>query len=307
MKRRSGKATSQEQAFVASPGVSPGPAPAAPDLAESVRAEAAAYRNAHDPEGIHRIRVSIRRLRAIFKPFSGTGEEPGLEERLEALADELSPTRDADVFLELVEATAAGSNSKERAALAPLVDAVRSDAETAHNLSLKLFRSVRFRRLIADLKNAPALEAGGQATALDADAWRSDLAAGFKRMRRRWRRARKTGEVADLHRFRIAAKKVRYALELSPGADKGDLAKALKRLRKLQDTVGEITDLHFATEKLSAICDRNAGAWRADELAAARSMQELFSKQAKRKLRNVSRSYERVRNLHEKVLSAASV
>lgn len=302
MKRRSGKAKSQEPASIASPGASP---QAVPDLAESVRAEAAAYRKAQDPEGIHRIRVSIRRLRAIFKPLSDVGEEPRLEKQLEALADELSPIRDADVFLELVETTAAGSKNNQRVALAPLVAAVRADAETSHSLSLKLFRSVRFRRLIADLENAPAVEAGGEAAAIDADAWRSDIAASFKRMRRRWRQACKTGEIADLHRFRIAAKKVRYALELSPEADKGVLAKALKRLRKLQDAVGEITDLHFATEKLSAICDQNAESWSAVQLAAARSMQELFSKRAKRKLRNVSRLYDRVRNMQEKVLAAA--
>jgi len=65
------------------------------------------------------------------------------------------------------------------------------------------------------------------------------------------------GDVAHAHRARIAAKRLRYLLEpiadLAPGAPS-----AVKRLKGLQDALGELHDLHVLAAELSPQpgCDR---------------------------------------------------
>ena len=56
---------------------------------------------ARDPEGVHQIRVGLRRLQMALKSFGDHGRSPAfkaLGKRGRALADAFGPARDLDVF-----------------------------------------------------------------------------------------------------------------------------------------------------------------------------------------------------------------
>jgi CHAD domain-containing protein len=73
----------------------------------------------------------------------------------------------------------------------------------------------------------------------------------------------------NLHRFRVAAKHLRYAMELFSGALNASCRDlAYQRLVQLQDQLGEINDLRAAIERLDE--------WLADEKNASR--REVFEK-----------------------------
>src|SRR5580704_5370346 len=108
------------------------------DCLAQMTANAGVLRNGCSVEGLHQLRVGLRRLEVSLKSFGEAFEQPWLEElrgRAKVLASRLGPARDLDVFLEeLLSAPAkvfAGDDDKEM--FAPL----RLHAEEAREAAWK--------------------------------------------------------------------------------------------------------------------------------------------------------------------------
>ena len=101
-------------------------------LAEVVT-HARRLRDADDADGVHQVRVALRRLRgtiALFKPVVADGAVGAIKARLKALADDLAPAREIDVFLSGAFARAdwTGENSSARVAFGRRLRAARNAA-----------------------------------------------------------------------------------------------------------------------------------------------------------------------------------
>ncbi|MGV2981865.1 CHAD domain-containing protein [Camelimonas sp. ID_303_24] len=231
------------------------------------------------PEGVHQLRVALRRIRSLLGVIHGIAAPTGLAElRAEArwLMAELGHARNLDVFATgvLREAQTVCGADVDFTALVDHIDAMRSQAQEQARAAIASRRCALF--LIA---------LGGW---IVRRGWRDGVAdnviaefdaparnAARRMFRQRYRNVRKKGrgfarlDAAALHRVRLALKKLRYMAEvfqpfLAGGRQNRRFA---KRLAQLQDAFGHYNDLHGAVVLLHGLRRENASM--GDELALA--------------------------------------
>ncbi len=235
---------------------------------------------AHDPEGVHQMRVGLRRLRAALSAFGDAFRVPALEElreRAKTLADIFGDTRELDVFaLELLapveEATKQPGVPQLRLALEELrreswsraTDLVRSDDFTGFLLDLASAIEARVWRESASAEQLTELLRS--AHSLGAEALDKALKKACKRARHL-----STLNTEERHRLRIALKKLRYASEFfAPLFPAKTVAAFLARLSKLQDLFGALNDA-ATTENILRRITEHAGERAGPELSEAAS------------------------------------
>ncbi len=211
-----------------------------------------------DAEGIHQMRVGLRRLRAALSLFGDLlyGKQTrGIKSELKWLTGQLGPGRDNDVFVRKTVAPYLDRhpNGSEFAVLAHDLEKARIDAFAKARAAVE---SGRFRRLLLDC----AL------WLIDGD-WKNDTddlrralrerpARMFadeevgRRTRKIIKRARKLERLDAMqrHKLRIAVKKLRYAREffasLNPGGRRTKARhKADRALKALQNALGSLNDM----------------------------------------------------------------
>jgi CHAD domain-containing protein len=195
-------------------------------------------RVARDPDvdAVHDVRVAVRRMVQAVRFSAGTegaGAAKKLARRLRRVRRRAGPVRDRDV----IHALLAGEGLR-------LADPAMAFLRGERRMAGASLSAWMRRRLQQDVcaKWAGAL---GKISAGEAkEDWeglvRAFFAAGHA--------AAATGEAAALHELRIAAKRVRYTLEmLSPKA------RRLAALRALQDVLGWIQDTVVAEEYLHGL------------------------------------------------------
>lgn len=194
-----------------------------------------------DPEGVHQLRVAVRRARAALKTSGGYDE---LTAELRWIFRKLGPLRDLDVLLARFRGDTAGFSPDELAAVDRLLAGLVAERGKALRRASKALRDERFTRLVGSLDAAtPSEGAGGL-----------DLVAEIGRPHDRLRAevAAIGTEPADeqLHELRIFGKKLRYVAEMSTGKDVKSLVKATKRF---QDVLGDFHDACVAEERVRAL------------------------------------------------------
>jgi triphosphatase len=234
-----------------------------------------------DPEALHQLRVSLRRLRAAISLFGDVLDDavaPELRERLRTLLVPLGRARDLDV---LVAQTLPAERARrpEEGALLNLEKRAEMERTAAYKAVAALLRSPAWRTAILDvvawIEAGPWLRAEGEQAALrDLPAHR------FARevLERRRRKVKKQGRHLDRldpharHRVRIAAKKLRYGAEFfgalfTGGKGQARHADFVAALSDLQDVLGELNDLVTGHAVLSGLSD-GAGVLPSTEFAA---------------------------------------
>jgi CHAD domain-containing protein/adenylate cyclase class IV len=260
----------------------PAPGPAAPGLVPEMRLREAAARIltlhlsalaqaepvarlGEDVEGVHRMRVATRRMRATFRLFADAFPPKKLERALSfmrKMGSELGRVRDLDVMLEQLPAL-----SRE------VPQIVAADLEPLRELLVE-FHGRERRRLVAWLSSAPRLAraqafqrfATGVPLRLRGAAARPLrevapvlLESATQRVFRRGAQVRKNSPPERLHALRIAAKRLRYTAEALAELYGEDLARCLRRMVKLQDVLGAYNDAHVAQAVLSRWIDTPQG------------------------------------------------
>ncbi len=200
-------------------------------------------------EGVHQMRVALRRFRAVERTFRKALDTDALyllTRRARSIAHALGPARDLDVFLEeTAPAVFARENAPEGAvALRAKGEEMRAEAwAEAH----RVVADKSFTHFAIDL-----LEAGVVAP------WRAGLndlgraplrAFAPKALDRALRRARRAEAAMDRtvlaarHPLRIALKKQRYAAQmLGPIYDKERRRSYMAALSRLQEALGVVND-----------------------------------------------------------------
>jgi inorganic triphosphatase YgiF len=204
-----------------------------------------------DAEGVHQMRVGLRRLRAAISLFSkvlpraGTG---AVKRELKWLTGELAPAREVDVFIrkQVEPITHDRALSRGGKAIKGEFDDKRAHAFAR---ARRAASSERFRRLLVDtlewIESKPAPRAD------DADVRIDKFAANV--LRHRVGKARKQGRHLDRlsprarHKLRIRIKKIRYAVDFFQGLfpakrEQRRLKRLSSHLKKIQGALGALND-----------------------------------------------------------------
>jgi CHAD domain-containing protein/CYTH domain-containing protein len=233
---------------------------------DEARAARARLDDGEDGEALHDFRVAVRRLRSALRAYrphlrDGIGRKD--RRRLRALARATGGARDGEVMIgwmrtrraELAAEQEPGADwllarleARQRALDAGLREEVAHDFDREHRRLTERLGEYPARVSADSAREQPRMgDTVADGVAAHAEALRSALAA-----------VRSVDDQERAHEGRIEAKRLRYLLE--PFAEEDAAARALvKRLKQLQDLLGEMHDAHVA------------GALLADERRAAQA------------------------------------
>ncbi len=207
-----------------------------------------AARRGDDPEAVHQMRVQTRRLRAASALFAGVLRAPrrARASRLQWLARGLGRVRDLDVIVALLEDRHLPElGGAEAARLEDLLAALKERRWRAQKKLGARLAGGRWEKLKAALgewARHPRFAGRGHEDAVAARYLTDVIHRDANRVSARRGMTERVPTAADLHRLRIAVKRLRYVLDFH--AETCGLAfDAERRLtRQLQDCLGEIHD-----------------------------------------------------------------
>jgi CHAD domain-containing protein len=245
-----------------------------------IRAQADA--EAGDIEGVHQLRVAIRRLRTALRLFRRAlyaAQADKLRRELAAVASAAGRVREADVIGALLKKRVRKLEPEAARELDPMfAEIARRRAEGTRELAAAL-HSRRYAAALAQLGN-PSFRRGRDAALgpIAAELMRPLLRA----LIRGGSRISNTAPPQAIHRLRIRGKRVRYALEMLGGLGGKKLDKTLRRLAELQDALGEHNDATIALNWVRE-CSEPLKA-RPEAMLAAGALSQLV-RERERKLR----------------------
>ena len=206
-------------------------------------------------EPLHQCRVATRRLRELLPLCDvelGVRIAARARKRVRQLGGALGAVRELDVALGLVDEVERAGRAQPAAA-DRLRQRVREERERQRERMRARLKPAWLRKVARDV--AEVLKAIGMRDATDA--WALVLA---ERLSERADRLRDAVAGAGpmyvserVHEVRIAAKKLRYALELAAETGEADTADAVARLKKIQDSLGRLHDIEILQEFLRSI------------------------------------------------------
>jgi CHAD domain-containing protein/CYTH domain-containing protein len=215
--------------------------------------------DAGDTEALHDFRVGLRRLRSTVRAYAAQLEESigGKDRRrLKALAAATGASRDGEVMIGWMEARRDSLSDADRAGLDWLLERLRARQEkldrdlrkeVAHDFGRERKRLARRLSTYQAHVSAADPREEPQMGAVAADL----VASHAEELRQRLDASGSVEQQEELHEGRISAKRLRYLLE--PFADElPDAAWAVKRIKRMQDTLGEMHDAHVAGQLIAA-------------------------------------------------------
>jgi triphosphatase len=232
-------------------------------------ANEAAALDGRDPEGVHQLRVAIRRLRSAFSVFGHLlerKERARLSDGAKRIINSFGPARDWDVFSTELLAPI-GAARPDDPDLAHLYETAQVERQQGYEAVRAEIGSPAYTRYLLELRLW--IEAGGwreQATE-EGKAWfgRPIVAFADQLLAKRHRKARKLGRhfgklsAGERHRVRIALKKLRYACEFFEGLyRKKDTKRYLSSLKQMQDSLGHLNDVAVADKLVGRLVDQSS-------------------------------------------------
>ncbi|MDE2183866.1 MAG: CHAD domain-containing protein [Alphaproteobacteria bacterium] len=214
---------------------------------------------AGDGGGIHQMRVGLRRLRAamsVFKDVARNSQLDAVKSELKWLTEQLGPARELDVFVEegIVPLGEEEPGEPGVDELAHELERRRADAFAQAKVAVD---SDRYRRLVLDTtlwlidgewsSDPDRLRAAARHRPVREFATEV-LAVRARKVVKKSRKLREL-EPRQLHKLRIAAKKLRYASEFFDSLYGGAKAKRRKKrvanaLKTLQGALGKLNDIN---------------------------------------------------------------
>jgi CHAD domain-containing protein len=201
------------------------------------------------PEGVHQVRVAMRRLRSDLRTL-GDAVDPvwreAMEPRLRQVADAAADARDADVMSLRLRAQGDASTS----ALAPLFETLERRRVAARDRLMTTLDGEGYVALLNDLAAATVRPPAGPADGPVGEALGPLVLDAWDRLQRRADDLDADSPDEDFHRARIAVKRARYASELAARSLKDKpadgAARLGARLAELQDLLGDVQDAAVA-------------------------------------------------------------
>ena len=218
---------------------------------------------AFDSEGVHQMRVALRRFRAALTCFGASFRTPraiALNTQAKAIADALGPARDLDVFaLELLPAAESADDPPDlkplKEALGALTARARQSARDlvcGRDFALLLIDAAEFTEQRGWREHAPS-EHQEQFDSAAKRFARDMLSRRLKKVEKRARHLKQL-TIEERHALRIAMKKLRYACEFfAPCFSRREVTDYLALLSETQDLFGAMNDGATARHVLARI------------------------------------------------------
>jgi CHAD domain-containing protein len=213
------------------------------DCVAQITANAALLRVGRSVEGLHQLRVAFRRLDVALGAFGREFKQGWLEElrgRAKILSGRLAPARDLDVFVGKLLAGPPDTGGEGFGQLRARAESVR---DAAWETVMACITGDDFGAFADDMAALASsqLPLTRQRRLPKTAARMLDRQVARVQKRGKTARAREEGE---LHRLRIALKKLRYTAEFfAPLYRKKDVKQYLKQLRGLQALLGDLNDV----------------------------------------------------------------
>jgi CHAD domain-containing protein len=204
------------------------------------------------PDSVHQMRVTTRRLRAALQAFPAIVPKPAtqhLRDELKWLGGVLGEARDSEVLSDYLRTQLAAAPAE--LVMGPVQAGVRAHfaprEAAARSAVLEALDSGRYFAMLDELDGLLDDPPPTAAAAAPADeALRGAIALTYRRTRRRMRRARRAapGPARDvaLHETRKAAKRARYAAEAVAPVLGKKAASFAKRMKAVQSVLGDHQD-----------------------------------------------------------------
>jgi CHAD domain-containing protein len=202
-----------------------------------------------DPEGVHQMRVALRRLRAVLPAITTA---PAGE--LRWLGGRLGAVRDLDVQIAYFRGATEGFDDDELGAVGRLLGPLVTERDKANARLRRTLSGRRYRKLCRTLADVAATPWEPPASTEDP----TDPATVIARPYRKLRAAVSTMDDSDaaLHRVRIKAKRLRYAAELVEPTGGKPVRALVKATKRLQDVLGEHQDAVVAEQLIRDLASR---------------------------------------------------
>ena len=211
-----------------------------------------------EAEPIHQIRVGTRRLRAVLRIFSDMMDEQWateLEGELRWLAHLLGSVRDLDVLRKRLRSETKPRDKSALNYVQRILAKRHREAQAAMREGLKSerYHALRERLHAGTLSPQVSIESGEPALEVLLPMLRDS----WKRLAKAARKINSLDKPTRYHKIRKSGKRVRYATEMLeadlPEKRAGDAEKFVKRMKELQDTLGELQDSVVAAQTLEQL------------------------------------------------------
>ena len=261
-----------------------------------------------DPEDLHQLRVTARRLDATLGLFKQHLPPALIKARktAKALLRSLGATRDLDVQLAGLDAYCEELPEEDRLALEPLKERLTIERARARARMIRALDSEPTRRWIQTLTAAaeatPAANDAGAATVGAVLPQR--VRQRFRRLRKAVRRLRADSSMDDYHRVRRRAKQLRYALDSGSALYGRPAEDMLKALRRMQDKLGAYQDAHMARNHLTQLAADPTSGLPAATLFHMGRLAEHHTRITSEARSTVTKSWRKVRGKRWKALRA---
>jgi CHAD domain-containing protein len=217
-----------------------------------------------DPEALHDLRTTVRRLRSLLRPLRGLPGVEQLEDAASAVGELTTPWRDREVLAAyLLKHDQPQAAERRMAQMAEAYPALAASNEVA-SLMMILDAFPRFLR---------ASQRQGLLKGLDQRI--------EKRLGKQWQKLEDAlhDPAHDRHRLRLLIKRVRYGIEAYPELDRLPAA-AYKRLKSAQGALGDWHDCWqwLAKAELEADLQPCVATWQAGLIKAELKADQVLEK-----------------------------
>ena len=233
-------------------------------------------------EGVHDMRVATRRLRSALRDFAYVTKKKPLKEiskDIKQFADALGAARDEDVAIVALEKLRKKSRDKHvKKGIAKLIEERRARRDQAHLDLIEKLAASNMENLENSfgkaIDEAARQDETGRVITFN-EAGREIIAKCLKEFCDLSIHIYEPFADEPLHKLRIAAKRLRYALELFTICRGASLAPFADSISEMQDFLGEIHDadvwLESLSERLQQTDENAANIWLLSEFVEKRT------------------------------------
>ena len=212
-------------------------------------------RSSEDIEDVHQVRVACRRIRAGLRLFNDCFEEnlvKSWEKQIKKLLKSFGAARDLDVQIEFLNDVLNRLNSehkKMRPGILRMLLRWQQRRDSIQSKVIKAIDGIQKKHLLTNIHihmektlfELKPLNISLESQALSRRA-REQIHLRLQDLLNRQQTLRNPEDVEGHHSARIAAKKLRYAMEICDTALGGKLKPAIKKIKKVQTLLGDIHD-----------------------------------------------------------------
>ena len=209
--------------------------------------------NWDDPEGVHSMRVASRRLRSALRDFTPYLRKRGLASstgQIRRLAHDLGAVRDQDVAILALERLTENAPTEVSDLLNQLIEIRKRDRDKARIRLIKAITKTHLKQLGSAftvaidvaLARADLKRPAGRPAATYSDTARAIILARLKELEKLSNSLYRPLKIKPLHEMRIAAKRLRYAIELFQECWGQDIIPFAEEVARLQTALGELHD-----------------------------------------------------------------